>query len=143
MTKNEIMGVSIGDNCPAYVIAEIGINHNGDLATAKKLMDVAVECGCNAVKFQKRTVSVVYTDVELDQYRESTFGKTNRALKNGLEFGEREYREIVSYSQEIGIDWLASCWDEASVEFVEAFNPACYKIASASLTDESLLRYHR
>jgi N-acetylneuraminate synthase len=143
MTKNEIMGVSIGDYCPAYVIAEIGINHNGDLATAKKLMDVAVECGCNAVKFQKRTVSVVYTDVELDQYRESTFGKTNRALKNGLEFGEREYREIVSYSQEIGIDWLASCWDEASVEFVEAFNPACYKIASASLTDESLLRYHR
>jgi N-acetylneuraminate synthase len=133
----------VGEGHPCYVIAEIGINHNGDLDIAKKLIDAAVETGCDAVKFQKRTVEVVYTAEELAKPRENPFGPTNGDLKRGLEFGESDYAAIDAYCKEKGIAWFASCWDEGAVDFIERFNPVCYKIASASLTDDSLLRHHR
>ena len=133
----------VGDGQPVYIIAEIGINHNGSLEIAKQLIDAAVDCGCDAVKFQKRTVEIVYSPEELDRLRESPFGLTNGDLKRGLEFGEEEYQEIDKYCRDKGIDWLASCWDEDSVDFIERFNPPAYKIASASLTDDNLLRHHR
>ncbi len=136
--KNEI-----GDGNRCYIVAEIGINHNGSLDLAKKLIDVAIESGCDAVKFQKRTVEVVYSTEELALLRESPFGSTNGDLKRALEFGEKEYTEIDRYCRKLGIDWMASCWDENSVDFMEQFNPPCYKIASASLTDDQLLRHHR
>jgi N-acetylneuraminate synthase len=133
----------VGDGYPCYVVAEIGINHNGDLDTAQKLIDAAVETGCNAVKFQKRTVEVVYTEDELARPRENPFGPTNGDLKRGLEFGREQYERIDWYSKEKNMVWFASCWDEGSVDFIEQFNPPCYKIASASLTDDNLLRHHR
>ncbi|MBT5470612.1 MAG: N-acetylneuraminate synthase, partial [Nitrospina sp.] len=120
-----------------------GINHNGSLETAKEIIKVSAEAGCNAVKFQKRTVDVVYTPEELARPRENPFGATNGDLKRGLEFGLAEYREIDRYCKNLKIDWFVSCWDEASVDFMEQFNPPCYKIASASLTDDDLLRHHR
>lgn len=133
----------VGDEQPCYVVAEIGINHNGRLDIARKLISAAVLAGCDAVKFQKRTIDVVYSAEELARPRESPFGTTNGDLKRGLEFGAEEFREIDAYCQSHNIDWFASCWDEASVDFMEQFNPPCYKIASASLTDDNLLRYHR
>ncbi|HTX92035.1 MAG TPA: N-acetylneuraminate synthase family protein [Anaerolineales bacterium] len=133
----------IGDGHPCYVIAEIGINHNGDLDIAKKLIDVAVTAKCNAVKFQKRTVDVVYSAEELARPRESPFGTTNGDLKYGLEFGRDEYAEIDRYCKEKNITWFASCWDEQSVDFIDQFKVPCYKIASASLTDDNLLRHTR
>jgi N-acetylneuraminate synthase len=133
----------VGDGRPCYVIAEIGINHNGDIATAKRLISVAVAAGCDAVKFQKRTVSVVYTAEELAKPRESPFGETNGDLKRGLEFGEDEFREIDRYCKDVNIAWFASCWDEASVDLIDRFDVPCYKIASASLTDDALLRHTR
>ena len=133
----------IGENSPCFIAAEIGINHNGDVDIAKQLIDAAVSSGCNAVKFQKRSIDVVYSAEELDSYRESPFGTTNGDLKRGLEFGYDEYKEIARYCGEKGILWFASCWDEASVDFIEQFKPSCYKIASASLTDDNLLRHHR
>lgn len=133
----------VGGRNPAYVIAEIGINHNGDIDLTKKLIDVAVAAGADAVKFQKRTVDVVYTAEELARPRENPFGATNGDLKRGLEFGYEQYAEIDRYCRAQGIDWLASCWDEASVDFIDQFNPPAYKIASASLTDDDLLRHHR
>ena len=133
----------VGHSQPCYIVAEIGINHNGSLDTAKELIDVAVSSGCNAVKFQKRTVEVVYSKEELSRPRENPFGKTNGDLKKGLELGLDEYSAINKYCIEKGIAWFASCWDEKSVDFIEQFNPPCYKIASASLTDDNLLKYHR
>jgi N-acetylneuraminate synthase len=133
----------VGDGLPVYVIGEVGINHNGDLAIAKKLIDEAAEAGCSAVKFQKRTVDVVYSAEELSRPRESPFGTTNGDLKRGLEFGADEYRAIDLHCRGVGIHWFASCWDEASVDFMERFHPPAYKIASASLTDDNLLRHHR
>ena len=133
----------IGDGNRCYIVAEIGINHNGSLDLAKKLIDVAIESDCDAVKFQKRTVEVVYSTEELALLRESPFGSTNGDLKRALEFGEKEYTEIDRYCRKLGIDWMASCWDENSVDFMEQFNPPCYKIASASLTDDQLLQHHR
>ena len=133
----------VGDGHPCFVAAEIGINHNGKVDIAKKLIDVAALAGCNAVKLQKRTVDVVYSQEELAKPRESPFGATNGDLKRGLEFGEREYEAIDRYCRDKEILWYASCWDEASVDFIERFNPPCYKIASASLTDDDLLRHHR
>jgi N-acetylneuraminate synthase len=131
----------VGDGQPCYVIAEIGINHNGDIDLAKKLISTAVSAGCDAVKFQKRTVSVVYTAEELAKPRESPFGETNGDLKRGLEFGEGDYGEIARFCKDVKIDWFASCWDEASVDFIDRFDPICYKVASASLTDDALLRH--
>ena len=138
-----IGGKSVGEGKPLYVVAEIGINHNGSIDLAKELITRSSACGCDAVKFQKRTIDVVYTEGELSQPRESVFGKTNGDLKRGLELDLNAYSEIDRYCKEIGIDWFASCWDEESVDFIEQFDPPCYKIASASLTDDDLLRYHR
>ncbi len=138
-----IGGKKIGAGHPCYVVAEIGINHNGDLAIAKRLIDVAYGAGCSAVKFQKRTVEVVYTEVELARPRESPFGDTNGELKRALEFGRDQYREIDAYCRSVGMVWFASPWDEASVDFLEEFSVPCHKIASASLTDDSLLRHVR
>jgi N-acetylneuraminate synthase len=139
----EIAGRLVGDEQPTYVVAEIGINHNGDLDLARKLIAAASGAGCDAVKFQKRTIDVVYSEHELSRPRESPFGETNGALKRGLEFGEAEFREIDDYCKVLGIQWFASCWDEQSVDFIEQFDPPCYKIASASLTDDALLQHHR
>jgi N-acetylneuraminate synthase len=133
----------VGPGQRAYIIAEIGINHNGSLDIAKRLIDAASDTGCDAVKFQKRTVDVVYTAAELAKPRDNPFGPTNGHLKRGLEFGLEQYREIDAYCKNKGIDWFASCWDEQSVDFIEEFKPVCYKIASASLTDDNLLRYYR
>lgn len=133
----------IGDGEPCFVIAEIGINHNGDLEIAHKLIAAAMIAGCEGVKFQKRTIDVVYTKEELAKPRENPFGDTNGDLKRGLEFGLDEYRSIDEYCTSHNIMWFASCWDEASVDFIEQFNPPCYKIASASLTDDNLLRHNR
>lgn len=133
----------VGDGQPCFIIAEIGINHNGSVELAKKMIDIAVTTGCDAVKFQKRTIDVVYTKEELAKERISVFGNTNGDLKRGLEFGVKEYKEIDKYCKKKGILWFASCWDEGSVDFMEKFNIPCYKIASASLTDDKLLRYTR
>ena len=131
----------VGDGYPCFIIAEIGINHNGSVDLAKKMIDIAVTTGCDAVKFQKRTVDVVYTKEELAKERTSVFGNTNGDLKRGLEFGEDEYKEIDNYCKQHGILWFASCWDEQSVDFMEQFDIPCYKIASASLTDDALLKH--
>jgi N-acetylneuraminate synthase len=142
-TTVEIGSIEVGRELPCFVVAEIGINHNGDVGIAKQLIDVAVSAGCSAVKFQKRTVDVVYTQEELARVRESPFGATNGELKRALEFDEAAYREIAQHCRQRGILWFASCWDEASVDFIAAFDPPCYKIASASLTDDALLRHTR
>ena len=143
MAEVRIGNKAVGDGHPCFIVAEIGINHNGDVDLARKLIDVAVGAGCNAVKFQKRTVDVVYTPEELARPRESPFGTTNADLKYGLEFGFDEYFEIDAYCRAKGIAWFVSCWDEASVDFIEQFDVPCHKIASASLTDDDLLRHAR
>jgi N-acetylneuraminate synthase len=147
-TDGLVAAVRIGDHevgpgRETFVVAEIGINHNGDTEIAKRLMSVAVAAGCSAVKFQKRTLDVVYTAEELARPRESPFGETNGDLKRGLEFGWDEYNELNRYAREVRMPWFASCWDEASVDFIEEFDPPCYKIASASLTDDGLLCHTR
>jgi N-acetylneuraminate synthase len=133
----------VGSGQPVFVVAEIGINHNGDLALAKKLIDAAAAAGCDAVKFQKRTIEIVYSAEELARSRESPFGQTNEDLKRGLELGDDDYIDIDRYCRRLGMPWFASCWDPLSVDFVEGFNPPCFKIASACLADDDLLRHHR
>jgi len=123
-----------------FVIAEIGINHNGDMSICKELIDVAVEAGCDAVKFQKRTIDKVYTQEFLDSYRESPWGITQRDQKIGLEFGKDEYTEIDHYCKEKGIAWFASAWDLDSQVFLQQFNCKYNKIASAMIVYEDLLR---
>lgn len=122
-----------------FIIAEIGINHNGDMALAKKLIDVAVVAGCDAVKFQKRTVDKVYTKEYLDGPRKSPWGETQRAQKEGLEFGKAEYDEIDAYCREKGIAWYASAWDIDSQKFLQQYDCKYNKVASAMLTKEELL----
>jgi N-acetylneuraminate synthase len=143
MPEIKIGNTTIGDGYPCYIVAEIGINHNGDIDIAKKLIDMAFNSGCQAVKFQKRTIGVVYSAEELARPRESPFGTTNGDLKYGLEFGLEQYREIDCHCRQKGIAWFASCWDEASADFIDQFGISCYKIASASLTDDNLLRHTR
>ena len=133
----------VGAGQPCFVVAEIGINHNGRLDLARKLISAAVLAGADAVKFQKRTIDVVYSAEELARPRENPFGSTNGDLKRGLEFGRDQYQAVNEYCCQHNILWFASCWDEPSVDFIEQFNPPCYKIASASLTDDNLLRHHR
>lgn len=123
-----------------FIIAEIGINHNGDINIAKKLIDKAIFAGCNAVKFQKRTIDNVYTKEELDKPRDNPWGTTNRELKLGLEFGNIEYDEIDRYCREKGISWFASAWDLDSQKFLKQYNCRYNKIASAMLVYEPLLR---
>ncbi len=134
---------SIGHGFPCFVVAEIGINHNGDIEIAKQLIKVAADAGCDAVKFQKRTVDVVYSADELAKPRENPFGATNGDLKWGLEFDESEYAEIDVYCKSLSIPWFVSPWDEASVDLIAQFDVPCYKIASASLTDDGLLHHIR
>lgn len=159
----------VGEGQPTYVIAEIGINHNGDMDIAKKLIDEAVRVGCDAVKFQKRTVDVVYTPEELTKPRpvdsqilvkaikrgvlsedavkrlkDSNFeNSTNGDLKRALELTKEEYKEIDRYTKEKGIQWFGSPWDEAAVDFLAEFDIPAFKVASASMTDAGLLRHIR
>jgi N-acetylneuraminate synthase len=133
----------VGEGHPCYIVAEVGINHNGDLDLAKRLINVASAAGCDAVKFQKRTIDVVYSREELERPRESPYGATNGDLKRGLEFEFEEYQEIDRYCREVKIPWFASCWDEASVDVISRFDVPCFKIASATLTDDHLLRHTR
>ncbi len=122
-----------------FIVAEIGINHNGDINLAKKLIDVAAVAGCDAVKFQKRTIDKVYTKEYLAGYRESPWGTTQRAQKEGLEFGRKEYDEIDRYCKEKGIQWYASAWDVESQKFLRRYDCKYNKVASAMLTNRELL----
>jgi len=123
-----------------FVIAEIGINHNGDMSICKELIDVAVESGCDAVKFQKRDISQVYTQDFLDSTRESPWGATQREQKAGLEFGINEYQEIDQYCKKKGIEWFASAWDLNSQKFLQQFDCKYNKVASAMIVYEDLLK---
>ena len=133
----------VGPDEPCFVVAEIGINHNGNIDLAKKLITASSFAGADAVKFQKRTIEIVYSKEELLKPRENPFGDTNGDLKRGLEFNSNQYNLINEHCDLNNIVWFASCWDEKSVDFIENFNPPCYKIASASLTDRKLLQHHR
>ena len=130
----------IGPGHPTYVIGEIGINHNGSLETAKRIIDAAVVAGCDAVKFQKRTPDLCVPSHQREIMRETPWGLMSYIdYKHRIEFGEHEYSEIDRYCSERGIHWFASCWDEPSLDFIEQFEPVAHKIASASLTDDGLL----
>ena len=122
-----------------FIIAEIGINHNGSISIAKKLIDVAKEAGCDAVKFQKRTVEAVYTKEVLDSYRESPWGNTNRDQKNGLEFSLNDFKKIDVYSKKKKIKWFVSCWDIKSQIEMRQFKTKYNKVASAMLVHKKLL----
>ena len=123
-----------------FIIAEIGINHNGDVQIAKKLIDVAKISGADAVKFQKRTIDLVFSKEMLDSPRESPWGSTQRDQKEGLEFGLKEYQEIDAYCKEKGIAWFASAWDLESKKFLRQFDLKYNKIASAMIVYEDLLK---
>jgi len=123
-----------------YLIAEIGINHNGSLEITKKLIDYAKSSGFDAVKFQKRTIDIVYDKATLDTPRESPWGKTTREQKLGLEFEKNEYDEIDKYCKNLKIDWFASAWDVQSLEFLDNYNLKYHKIASAMIVDKNLLK---
>ena len=122
-----------------FIIAEIGINHNGSIETCKKLIDLAVSAGCDAVKFQKRDIETVYSKEMLESFRESPWGKTQRDQKMGLEFNKSQYHEIDNYCKEKKIEWFASAWDLKSLKFLRNFNCKYNKIASAMLLDTKLL----
>jgi N-acetylneuraminate synthase len=123
-----------------FVIAEIGINHNGSLAVAKRLIDVARDCGADAVKFQKRTIDLVYSKEFLDGPRDSPWGTTQRAQKEGLELNAEDYREIDAYCREKRIEWFASAWDLESHRFLQAFDLKYNKVASPMIVYEPLLK---
>ena len=123
-----------------FIIAEIGINHNGDIEIAKKLIDVAKDCECDAVKFQKRTIDVVYSKEILDTPRKSPWGTTTREQKQGLEFSIDQYKELDIYCKKIGIDWLFSAWDIQSQKEMRIFNCKYNKIASAMIIDKTFLK---
>jgi N-acetylneuraminate synthase len=132
----------VGDGHPAYIVGEIGINHNGDLEIAKQLIDLAKWAGADAVKFQKRTPELAVPDDLKDKMRETPWGYISYLeYRHKVEFGPEQYREIDAYCQQKGMSWFVSVWDEPSVDFMEDFDPTCYKIPSASLTDRNLLNY--
>lgn len=134
----------VGDGCPTYIVAEIGINHNGSLDVAKRLIDSAVRAGCDAVKFQKRTPEKCVPYDQWNLERDTPWGRmTYIDYRRRVEFSYEDYQEIDRYCREFGIDWFASPWDEDAVDFLEGFNPVCYKAASASLTDHALLNVLR
>jgi N-acetylneuraminate synthase len=123
-----------------FIVAEIGINHNGDMSICKRLIDLAAESGCDAVKFQKRDINKVYTQEFLDSTRESPWGVTQREQKSGLEFSLDDYNEIDRYCKEKNIEWYASAWDLNSQEFLQQFNCKYNKVASAMIIYENLLK---
>lgn len=130
----------VGEGQPVYIVAEIGINHNGDVDIAKRLIDAAKLAGCDAVKFQKRTPELCVPPEQRNIPRETPWGLiTYMEYRYKVEFGYDQYAEIDRYCKQQGIAWFASCWDIPSVDFMEQFNPPCYKVASASLTDDELL----
>ena len=133
----------VGPGYPCFFVSEIGINHNGNMTIAKKLIDIAKKSGSDAVKFQKRTIDFLYKKKELEEYRESPFGKTYYEYRKGVEFEYPEYSKIKNYCKKREIIYFSSCWDIKAVDFMEKLNPPCYKIASASLTNEKLLKYVR
>jgi N-acetylneuraminate synthase len=134
----------VGDGCRVYVIAEIGINHNGDLAIAKRLIEGAARAGCTAVKFQKRTPELCVPKEQRDILRETPWGVIPyMAYRERMEFDHAQYAEIEAYCKQLDIAWFASCWDEKSVDFMEDFEPIAYKVPSAALTDAQLLRHTR
>lgn len=143
MTTFTLGDRAIGPGRSTYVVGEIGINHNGDVEIAQRLIDGARQAGCDAVKFQKRTIEAVFSPEELESPRPSPFGRTNGDLKRGLELGLEAYRAIDAACRTAGIAWFSSCWDPGSIDFMEQFEPPCYKIASACLTNEPLLSAHR
>ena len=131
----------VGEGHPTYVIAEIGINHNGSVQVAKDLMSAAHEAGVDAVKFQKRTPEICVPDHQKGQMRDTPWGYISYLdYRYKVEFDQKEYEEIDAYAKELGIDWLASSWDIPSLEFIDAFNPPAHKVPSALLTDHELLR---
>ena len=131
----------VGDGHPCFVVGEIGINHNGDIEIAKRLIQVAAAAGCNAVKFQKRTPSICVPEAQRTIMRETPWGYISYMdYREHVEFDIEAYREIDRHCRKHEIRWFASCWDEPSVEFIEQFDVPCFKVASASLTDEPLLR---
>jgi N-acetylneuraminate synthase len=123
-----------------FFIAEVGINHNGDMGICKQLIDIASDAGADAVKFQKREIDIVYSQDFLDSHRESPWGNTQRAQKLGLEFGQKEYKEIDEYCKKKGIEWFASAWDLTSQNFLKQFNCKYNKVASPMLIHASLLQ---
>lgn len=134
----------IGDGHPTFVVAEIGINHNGDVETAKRLIDAALLAGVDAVKFQKRTPELCVPPQERDRMRETPWGYISYLeYRHKVEFGKEEYSAIEAYCAERNIPWFASVWDEPSANFMEEFDPPCHKVPSAGLTDHELLRYLR
>jgi N-acetylneuraminate synthase len=138
----EIAGRAVGSGEPVYVIAEIGINHNGDLDIAKRLIDAAAFSGCDAVKFQKRTPEVCTPRDQWDIERDTPWGRmTYLEYRHRVEFDTRDYEQIDQHCRAAGIAWFASCWDEPSVDFMQQFDPPAYKVASASITDDDLLRH--
>ncbi|HKU45013.1 MAG TPA: N-acetylneuraminate synthase family protein [Polyangiales bacterium] len=138
----EIGGTKVGAGQPAYVIGEIGINHNGELEVCKKLIDVAAAAGCNAVKFQKRTPELCVPEAQKSIQRETPWGvMTYLEYRHRIELNQDQYSEIDRYAKSKGLHWFASCWDIPSVDFIDRYDPVAYKIASASLTDETLLRH--
>ncbi len=131
----------VGPGHPVFIVAEIGINHNGDMAIAKKLIDVAAAAGVDAVKFQKREPDICVPEDQKQVMRETPWGVMSYLdYRRRLEFGRREYAEIDRYCREKGIIWFASCWDLPSLEFIDKFDPVCHKVASANLTDDDLIR---
>lgn len=131
----------VGAGHPVYVIAEIGINHNGSLEIAKQMMEGAKKAGCDAVKFQKRTPEVCTPRDQWDLMRDTPWGRMSYIdYRHKVEFGVEQYAEINRYARELGIDWFASCWDEPAVDFMERFETPVYKVASASVTDHGLLQ---
>lgn len=138
----QIGGRMIGDGYPTYIVAEIGINHNGSIENAKKLIDAARHAGVDAVKFQKRTPDLCVPPEQRNQMRETPWGYVSYLeYRKKVEFDQEQYGEIDRYCREQGINWFASVWDEPSVNCLEEFSPICYKIPSASLTDHALLKH--
>lgn len=134
----------VGNGHPAYIVGEIGINHNGDIEVAKQLIDLAKWAGADAVKFQKRTPELAVPADQRDKMRETPWGYiTYLEYRYKVEFNEAQYREIAAYCKTKGMDWFVSVWDEGSVDFMESFDTPCYKVPSASLTDHNLLKYIR
>lgn len=145
MIKTFDLGLKkVGGESPCFIIAEIGINHNGSVEIAKKLIDGAVFSGCDAVKFQKRTPEICVPKDQWNIERDTPWGRmTYIDYRHRMEFTAEQYKEITEYALSKGIVWFASCWDEEAVDFMEQFNPSLYKIASACITDKPLLLKHK